>query len=1220
MSKPLSPILQASADEQHARMSALPVDPARSMSAYQPAPFPKAPNPVEESFARIAREDATSVGDYIGSAFRQDSFIDGLIGHYVGTQMAPQEGYSPFLDPQLEEARKAIPEEFLTDLYDTVSPAHFQYTLGRIQDKMTDLERLGDLGWAGNAGRFALGILDPANLATAYTGGLVYKGVQAARVARATAAMRAAQGAGPAAGIRATAEALRTTTQAPSVIAGATVAAAEGAAFERIRQNVNFEDSYAEVLNAALFSAALSAPLIAAGTKAQRRLAAAAEKERQALLDLADAADGKALTPEQQARVVDTFEKIDVIRAIEAGEVPHVEMDFDYLVRNGFIDPDENITLGGAATAARVTTDAPRPQSVDGLDLVDEFFPEEITAAPAPAPDKPLSTRGITVEEAPTVDAEPVPAGFLARGSIGSGAREGVESVADQKTFARGATFKLRGKEYEIPTRLDYFALLNKSELATVRRAAFDLIKDPVQVDGSEAQGVTASEYKTILRRTLMGNFLMEGRQAWKEAIEARGVPLWNRMAFAREFHEMVTKVTRGDRAVLEANPDIAAALTKASNAQRKMYADFLEEAKKAGVDGADKVKPDDFYVNRVWRNDRIREIEAKHGKDAVVKLIAAAVKDPKLRGDLEAARKFLDTIKALEYSPVMRDIALKGRDMAYLRSELDKAGIRGDRAEEIISTLLEPDPRSDAGQAPNLRFRWDLDETLDATTAPGQPKLSDLFENDARVLADIYSSSMAGYIGLAKVGIRSSQDWAKRLADVREEATAKGSLRAAKEMQYLEDIYAHITGRPMSNHTFHPLARTANALRGYTRGVMLGQLGLLSAFELRHAFALATARAVFNGSPTLVGMIRALKHGFVPDNRLADDIRRFTGAGNEIAMAYARANEVGDFTADLGEGVLSTFERFANATSHTADVVSGNRNITSATRNIAGAWMAQKHFDWATGKKDLSDADRTRMVGQGVSKDDLDDVLAALKDHAIHDTDGVLKGIDFESWKRERPESHDKYQLMLTREVRDAIQDHDLGETMPFMHTELGKVIAELRTFFLVAHAKNFLKNLSYRDQRAFQVWAVSYVGEMVNYALQTSMNYGHNPKELEERLSLENVAKAGFARASALGLTPFFVGTGYEMATGESFTRPGMTANTDSRNFFRTPSMIVAGRMGSLVQTGADAIGGRTITKQQARDAMTWLPLSNTYGARSVVDAVSNMQPVRKPQLIAD
>ena len=64
------------------------------------------------------------------------------------------------------------------------------------------------------------------------------------------------------------------------------------------------------------------------------------------------------------------------------------------------------------------------------------------------------------------------PAGFLARGSIGSGAREGVESIADQPTALRGVRFKLNGQDYEVPTRLDHFALLNKSELSSLLAVA----------------------------------------------------------------------------------------------------------------------------------------------------------------------------------------------------------------------------------------------------------------------------------------------------------------------------------------------------------------------------------------------------------------------------------------------------------------------------------------------------------------------------------------------------------------------------------------------------------------------------------------------------------------------------------------------------------------------------------------------------------------------------
>jgi hypothetical protein len=177
--------------------------------------------------------------------------------------------------------------------------------------------------------------------------------------------------------------------------------------------------------------------------------------------------------------------------------------------------------------------------------------------------------------------------------------------------------------------------------------------------------------------------------------------------------------------------------------------------------------------------------------------------------------------------------------------------------------------------------------------------------------------------------------------------------------------------------------------------------------------------------------------------------------------------------------------------------------------------------------------------------------------------------------------------------------------------------MFGELKTFFLVAHAKNFLKNLSYRDATAFQVWGLSFVGEALAYMTQTATNYANDPQKLAEMLAPQQVATAAMFRASALGLMPFAMETSYNVLTGgDSLVKPGTTTNTDTRSFLNTPSLIAAKRLLNAPATaGGLLLGTDVTTRQEGRDLWGILPGNNTYGLRMLGNYLSNSLPASDP-----
>jgi hypothetical protein len=815
--------------------------------------------------------------------------------------------------------------------------------------------------------------------------------------------------------------------------------------------------------------------------------------------------------------------------------------------------------------------------------------------------------------DSPHYEAPEVPEGFLP-GSVGAAQVQPLPVPQLSPDYENvTALAKYRG---------DMFAVLNKSANPFHQELGSLLARDSIGNSSTWAQKRTASEIKKNISRTLGGHFHAESKDAWNEVVKTRGLGLVAQANSHQEFYENVTAVARGDKQVLIDNADIAGPLNKAASAMRHVYSTLAVRAQKSGLEGAEGLMPNEHYVNRVWNHNNIRaeiarfdELHGKgNGRAELDKALAAAI--PGFRNDVAKAHSFLDAVRKLEFSRSMQDIQLLGKDMAALRAELNKH-LSGDESDAIVDIMFaSKKAEPDAGNPTNLRYRLDLDENYRETLKDGTEfRVSDLFENDSRLLVDSYISSIGGHTALAEKGITSRAAFEATMRQAGEwhdanKADSGDATLFKREQQHAEDLYKNVIGQPMSMQTFNRADRVLGTIRSYTRAAVLGQLGIAAAFELKNALGLATGRAMYQQMPTFRQFIQAARSGHVADDKLGEGVESFLGFGREAAASHARVNEISDFTYERG---LTRSENFANKASHAVDVISGNRFFTSFTRKWTARGMIQKHFNVADGKLKLTDSMRERFVHNGLNANEMDQVFSKLKEHATVDSKGVVQELDWEKWQQSHPKSYDSYTLLVEREVRDAIQDHDIGATYAFQHGTIGKTFGELRTFNIAGHSMQFLKGIFYHDRTTAATWTLSFLGEAMAYALQTSANYAHNQQELDKRLTIERISAAAVQRMSVLGISSFLLETGANF-TGHSLTQSGTTANTDQRNMFITPSMALAQKafkgVNTLVNSANPASSNRA-TQRDVKDLLGTLPGGNAWVMRNIVDHVSSQFP---------
>ncbi len=826
---------------------------------------------------------------------------------------------------------------------------------------------------------------------------------------------------------------------------------------------------------------------------------------------------------------------------------------------------------------------------------------------------------------------EQAPDGFIHAGNLG--AAQHLEIANELTPMSALTSVKVKGKEVDI--RWDYSKVFNTSALESVRKLGFALVKDPTGFEGHATQRRTVSELATEVRRVHAGAFHFQFREALAEAMKAAQVPMHKTLSFRNEFASLVTRHTRGDASVARDYPQLMPAVQKASSQMQKFYKTVLDLAREKEVKGAEFIPDDTTYVTRMWDHQAIRRAAEKFGWEKIHEAIGHSIKDkqrvidkarkdPKNAGKTdsqllnEKGARFLKSLISKQYDVASRDLMMAGGDEAAVRESLKQRGYKEGEVDDVIDVLFEAKmdgAEQDAGRAAQLKFRFNLDENFSLSTDAGELRLSDLLENDARALVDSYATGMGGHIAFADHGILSEADWQRSLKEVQDEASSRPELdgiQVEKELQHLQDVRSKIMGRPMSQEVFNTTSRMLGAFQAMTRGASLAQLGATSAFELVKSVATFGVRNLIHNLPSLGQFLTAVRQGYVPDKGMARDIMEWTGMGYETASTYFKAKQAGDGALDK---FLTGFENVGGAFSHGINALSGNDSITSLTKHISAMSAASQFSRYARGIDKVPAGLQNRWAGAGLDLDRQAMFMEQFKRYSEVDSNGRLVRIDHETWTAENPYTASEFKNFLTRQARDAIQDHDIGETMPVQHTPLGKLFGELKTFFLVGHAKNTLKQLHYMDATSARILMFGMVGEILAYSTQQAINA---PDKLNERLTPEKIGLAVFNRAAVLGMIPTAIETGYNVISGgDSLLSPGTTANTDNRSMLITPSMQFAKKLGNAgITFGGLVMDSDTATQKELRDLRDTIPLARYYGLRYLTEQFILEAPKSDPE----
>ena len=606
------------------------------------------------------------------------------------------------------------------------------------------------------------------------------------------------------------------------------------------------------------------------------------------------------------------------------------------------------------------------------------------------------------------------------------------------------------------------------------------------------------------------------------------------------EFSNLVARAVRGE--IIDV-PGVA----EGALATRKVLKKILDDLKKEGVEGAAEVLENPNYFPRKWSIGRMQDMQEKIPYNKLINFLKnSLVRGSQDLSDVDGLRiakhiyKVVNTNKFGDGFSI--DRLLYTTDADELRTLItDYADLDAGEVEDLVQALLKPG-RGKATAVPRLRRRASFDENYEETIDGFKIKFTDLLDNNTEGLMGSYIEQMSGQIALARIGIKSRQDYTKILNKVKESyeipeiakkySTGIGKKRKAIELETLDTIYKNIIGIPTEKNIQGLGATIARNLRKYNYVNVFNQVGFSQIPEMGNVVATAGLRGMVKYMPEFRKILSRAKDGKL-SNEFLDEIETLvsgTGSNRLVDSTINRTDDFAGVTTKVGK-IEKTLDVAARVTSD----FSGFHAVDMASRRLAAITSFDKLAMYATGRLKVTDAVLKRYRNIGFSDSELQGVFESIKKNATF-IEGGLTGRKIRRFNIDQWEDQDlanKMSLYMSRHIRRIVQENNYGE-MLVMGTDgtLGKTMLQFRNFVITAYSKQLLHGLHMRDFTAFaSAMTSTFIAGLV-YVAQTHIQaIGKSPEEkqdfLNERLSLPSVGKAAFQRSTYSTLMPTFIDT---------------------------------------------------------------------------------------------
>jgi len=777
--------------------------------------------------------------------------------------------------------------------------------------------------------------------------------------------------------------------------------------------------------------------------------------------------------------------------------------------------------------------------------------------------------------------------------------------------------------------RFDIIGRLKSSDHGPTRAFASKLAEDAVgNADRSIPTEIGASEIASNLRARWETQFYRTADGAFDEWLSESQLPWTARYTQRDAFFRAVTEAVRTGNAT-------SPAVAKAAKTMREIYADVLSKAKEAGVFGFENVETNPRYITRLFSQENIRNLDAKYGTAAIEQLLRGAVRsatdvDDELAGKIargywKKLRRLgagLDVHVARSLSPDAQDV------LREVLEDSDLPDVDIDRIFAAITPSKEQQPTSRARRRTLLDEDFALKIENPATGEIDTVRVSDLFENNAETIMSSYLSQLSGHVALARKGIRSRREFTKYLEQLQADAIHKGVPQAVAEdnAASLRKLYDAITGAPLESDPMSTYAQVGRLLRDTNFVRVMNQTGLAQATELGNILSHAGIREMLAHIPEFRKMLSRAKSGELADDELADELELWIGLGTDrlrhpVRLQPQERGQAFDVPR-LPDGMNKALQKYDTALQYgkrvTADI-SLMSPIVMAQQRLAMKSIAQKFVNLAHGERKWR---KERLAQLGLSPQMTDRILEQIRKHTDTEPSSFFAGrkvkrLNIEKWMADDAEAADAFVMATYRLGRRIIQENDVGAMPLLVHSTLGKLLFEFRTFMLGAWTKQTLSNIHMRDMEAAQSFLFTSLLASTLYMVQASFNSLGRPDAQEyrdERLDPAEIAKASFQRAGWSSLMPATYDTvstltfadkptfAYGRSTGLG---SGLLQGNPTVDLLDNAGRATKGVVSSLLRDDYD------YSQDDFRAATSLLWFKNAFGVTNAINLLSNNLP---------
>lgn len=767
--------------------------------------------------------------------------------------------------------------------------------------------------------------------------------------------------------------------------------------------------------------------------------------------------------------------------------------------------------------------------------------------------------------------------------------------------------------------RTSLSAKLGANKSGVVSNESKKLLRDGVgYADKSVAVEESASEMSMRLRDTEETKF--------RRAIE----PLWDKYKADNNLHFDYGKaefMEEAGRAMRDPGRKVSAEAGEVAqhvNASTKAMWQHLHEA---GVEGFEEPNPPhQNWLPRVHSAKgfiSILQEKALRWDDIVNHLVKPAMRTAWDRKGVQFDEDTLHEVaeawsrrgydKATQAKTASPGGAFNARDVDTIEQLLTDAGQTSSKARALVEKLRAK--QDESSLLPHAKRRIDMDESYsaDLTDEFGnvhKVSIADLLENNVDKLTGDYIREMSGWAALKKktgVGTPRRLDEYKRFLN--QESVRSGGGDIARK---LDITLSSILGHSTEDQPNAALSRASRVIRSQNYLSSMLQVGYSMVEGLGTVMGAAGFRNTVAAIPGSRAMLRRMKTGELDleEARWLEDIIA-PGTDYIRNQPYLRIDDgvyygTGSTRAGRAVDALENTQAYAK---RAASILSGMAPIQTYLQRLAGRAVAAKTIELAN-KVKLSQAEVFRLRNDGMTEASQAALLGRLKGKTK--IDEIAK-----EWDKWSPDERAAYSAYMWRVTHRAVTEGDVSDTAQIMHSSIGKIFWQFRTFMTSSYERSLLNGLHMRDWQTAKMWSGSTFFAGIGMAARNYINTVGDPELREKLLDPAELGKQAFQQASYSSIIPFMVDTvardlhARKMLGGpdRGFFESGRSTGLDA-GVAGIPTLGTVKSLYALAGLPGKAATG-SVTQKDVKDVMKLLWFNNMTGVRNGLSQFAKMFP---------